>query len=389
MFNVFVVIFIVSVYCVIHTYLLYPFVMITAFKTPRKVFNSFVANDFDLPHITILIAAYNEANVIEKKILSVFQNHYPPEKINILVGSDASNDGTDGIVEKLMMQIPQLKLVAFKGRSGKINIINHLQTLVKDPIIILTDANVMFSKNTIYELVKNFRDERVGLVAANIIKVSHCEKEITFQEKKYLSLENSLKAAESNAWGIIMGAEGGCYAIRNTLYFKVPSHFNVDDFFITMKVIQQNKKTLFSKSAICFEDISGEAKGEYKRKIRISTGNFQNLAHFKKSLTVFIKPLAFAFWSHKVLRWLSPFFLILALISSCILSLHNSFFFIIFICQFFGILLPLINNLLKFQNSAIKFASHFYLMNFALLQGFFKYLLGVHSSIWEPVKRDA
>ena len=185
-----------------------------------------------------------------------------------------------------------------------------------------------------------------------------------------------------------MGAEGGCYAIRNNLFSKVPSKFIVDDFFITMQVLNRGKLTLFNPDAICIEDVSNDTAGEYSRKVRISSGNFQNLFFFKKFLFLFWKPVSFAFWSHKVLRWLTPFFLLSSLISSAFLMNFNHDFVFIFLIQLLGLLFPLFNYIFKFQNSILKFISHFYLMNFALLEGFFKFTKGIQTSVWQPIKRN-
>src|SRR5688572_27942333 len=108
-----------------------------------------------------------------------------------------------------------------------------------------------------------------------------------------------------------MGAEGGCHAIRNSCFSTVRLELIVDDFFITMQVLIRGKFTLFNPNAVCIEDVPSDAEGEYHRKVRISSGNFLNLFFFKRLLLRFWAPIGFTFWSHKVLRWLTPFFLIL------------------------------------------------------------------------------
>jgi cellulose synthase/poly-beta-1,6-N-acetylglucosamine synthase-like glycosyltransferase len=172
------------------------------------------------------------------------------------------------------------------------------------------------------------------------------------------------------------------------LFSKVPLKFIVDDFFITMQVLNRGKFTLFNPDAICIEDVPSDIAGEYKRKVRISSGNFQNLFFFKKFLFTFWKPVSFTFWSHKVLRWLTPFFLILSLLSSLFLMNDHPVFITLFLIQLIGFLFPLFNYLFKFQHSVLKFISHFYLMNFALLDGFIKFTQGIKTSVWQPIKRN-
>lgn len=387
MVNVFMFILLLSLFFILHTYVLYPLYMLLRYSNARETYMQF-EKEAEWPRVAVLIAAYNEEAVIREKILSVFNTHFPQSRLKVFVGSDASVDRTETLVEELKGRYPNLELVKFSGRVGKINIINHLQSLGEEDILVMTDANVMFEPNTIPELVKYFKDERIGIVAANIVKQSNGDEGIARQEKAYLSMENKIKAAESNAFGIIMGAEGGCYAIRNSLFSKVPSRFIVDDFFITLQVILKGNLTLFNPAAICTEDVSSDMWGEYRRKLRISSGNFQNLFFFKSSLIQFWKPIGFCFWSHKVLRWLTPFFLITAYVSSAFLALTHPFFCALFLLQTIGLLFPLLHKWFKFENSLLKFISHFYMMNLALLGGFFRFVRGIKSSIWQPVKRN-
>jgi cellulose synthase/poly-beta-1,6-N-acetylglucosamine synthase-like glycosyltransferase len=388
MTSVFVLIFTLATALILHTYLIYPFLMILFFSKKKKISTYFERNDVELPSVAVLIAAYNEEKVIKEKLESVFNTNYPKNKLKIYVGSDASDDGTNELLNKLKIIYSNLEFVIFEHRSGKINIINHLQSLSDEEILIMTDANVMFKTETLFELIKNFKDEQVGIVASNIIKVSQNNEGISYQEKMYLSLENKIKEAESNAFNLIMGAEGGCYAIRNNLFSKVPSKFIVDDFFITIQVLLKGKKVLFNTEALCTEDVDSAIKGEYRRKVRISSGNFQNLFFFKGLLYKFWKPIGFAFWSHKVLRWLTPFFLFFVFVTSACLALSSNLFLIIFLFQLSCLFITFFSGLISISNPLLKFIVHFYLMNFALFEGFVKYCKGIQSSVWQPIKRN-
>jgi cellulose synthase/poly-beta-1,6-N-acetylglucosamine synthase-like glycosyltransferase len=381
------VIFIVSVVLVVHTYVIYPVGITLLYPRARFTAESFTAQD-DLPNVAVLVAAYNEEKVIGRKIRSVFESDYPNQKLSVYVGSDASVDGTDEIVGRLQREFPRLHLVKFDGRVGKISIINHLQSLGDEDILIMTDANVIFGKQTVFELVRMFRDERVGIVAANIVKESPANEGISYQEKAYLSMENRIKAAESNAFGLIMGAEGGCYAIRNSVFSKVPRKFIVDDFFITIQVQVRGKLTLFNSNAVCTEDAISDPLGEYRRKLRISSGNYQNLLFFRRLLMKFWTPQAFTFWSHKVLRWFTPFLLLSALLSSAVLAFYFRPFITLTLLQVAGFLTPLVDRGINLDWRPWKFVSHFYLMNLALLGGFFRFLRGIESSVWQPVNRN-
>ena len=386
MYNLLIIILICSSLLILHTYVFYPLFMILIYRNSNHNQLLFYSDD-ELPSIAILIAAYNEEKVIEKKILSVFNTNYPSSKLKVFIGSDASTDRTDEIISNLTNTYSNIEFIKFKGRVGKISIINHLQSLCDEPVLILSDANVIFKQNTIFELVKYFKDSNVGLVSANIIKESSNNDGISYQEKKYLNFENKIKASESYAFNFIMGAEGGCYAIRNNLFSKVPSNFIVDDFFITMQVLERKNYALLNNLAICIEDVTTDISSEYRRKVRISSGNFQNLFFFKHLLFDF-SSICFAFWSHKVLRWLTPFFIFICLFSSVFLIPYHKFFIWISCIQLLFLLFPLFNYFFKFNNVFLKFIAHFYLMNFALFEGFIKFIKGIKSSIWEPINRN-
>ena len=386
MYNLLIIILICSSLLILHTYVFYPLFMILIYRNSNHNQLLFYS-DHELPSIAILIAAHNEEKVIEKKILSVFNTNYPSSKLKVFIGSDASTDRTDEIISNLTNTYSNIEFIKFKGRVGKISIINHLQSLCDESVLILSDANVIFKQNTIFELVKYFKDSNVGLVSANIIKESSNNDGISYQEKKYLNFENKIKASESYAFNFIMGAEGGCYAIRNNLFSKVPSNFIVDDFFITMQVLERKNYALLNNLAICIEDVTTDISSEYRRKVRISSGNFQNLFFFKHLLFDF-SSICFAFWSHKVLRWLTPFFIFICLFSSVFLIPYHKFFIWISCIQLLLLLFPLFNYFFKFNNVFLKFIAHFYLMNFALFEGFIKFIKGIKSSIWEPINRN-
>ena len=366
---------------ILQTYLIYPTVLILvgANKKAPPIKNSTL-------RVGVIIAAYNEENVIAKKIQSILDSDYPLEKISIYVGSDASTDQTNEFITSFQEKYANVHLKVFPGRSGKAFIINDLTKGCSDDVFILTDANVFFTKDTISNLVRHFSNYNTKQVCANIIKTSDKNVQIQGLEKKYLWFENTIKLKESNTWGFVIGAEGGCYAIRRESYTPVPKNFFMDDFFITMSVIKNKGEVLFDDEAIVYEDLPVESAEEFKRKIRISIGNYQNLVAFKSLLWPFWKPISFAFISHKILRWLTPFFLLGLFTASLILVIFNEFFVFMILLQAILFLTPLVIPFVK-KIKPILFVAHFYNMNLALLIGFFTYLKGVKSSVWQPTPR--
>lgn len=377
------VIFGLCVLAILHSYVIYPALLILfGTKKTKEV------KENSIFKVGILIAAYNEEKVILQKLQSILDSDYPMELVNVFVGSDASTDRTNSIITELAKTHRNIHLINFSGRTGKAGIINQLATTCKDEIFILTDANVIFDKSTIKQLVKHFSDQNVDQVCSNIIKTS--DKDISIQplEKNYLNLENKIKALESNNWQLVIGAEGGCYAIRNNKYIPVPKNYFMDDFFITMGVINNGGKVLFESQALCYEDLPSESSEEFKRKVRISIGNYQNLRSYKHLLWPPWKPVGYAFLSHKVLRWLTPFLLFIIYGCSLYFALHSRIFLGLSVVQLFLFMLPLFINVLN-PIKPLLFIAHFYNMNYALLKGFFMYVKGVRSSVWEPTKRNA
>jgi hypothetical protein len=212
---------------------------------------------------------------------------------------------------------------------------------------------------------------------------------ISYQEKTYISMEVWTKNAEGKIWGGMMGPFGGCFAIRKKAFSAIPLNYLVDDFYLNMKTLQKGFHCINESKALVFEDVSNNLTEEFKRKARISAGNFQNLAHFSTLLFRF-DGISFAFLSHKVLRWLTPFFLITLAWSSFLLINHSALYFWTSVASLVVILMIVLDLALKKMNVNIaifRFSTHFFAMNLALIIGFLNYIKGIKSSVWEPTKR--
>ena len=399
------IIFWISFVALAHTYILYPLFLKVLSLSHYHTFSSSTESEKvgqgEAPAITILIPAHNEEKIIRKKLESIFASDYPKDKIEIIVGSDASTDRTNEIAKSF----PQVQLVAFSGRSGKPKIMNVLSTLAKNEILILTDANVIFDKNTINELTKHFANSEIALVDSNMTNINQQGKGISKAEITYLRGEVGIKNNEGKVFGMMMGPFGGCYAVRKSFYESVPENFLVDDFYINMKVLEKGGKAISETEAKVYEEVPADWKVEFKRKIRIATGSFQNLKAFFPLLFKF-NTLSFCFLSHKVLRWFGPFFMIGLYLSSSVFWLgylmaiddeallgHPEWLlkFCSFIFNFQNILIllfifDLILATLKIS-SPTRLITHFFSTNLALLIGFFKFIGGVKSSVWQPTKR--
>lgn len=352
-------------------------------------------NNYELisewPSVTIILSVFNEEKVISKKIKSILNSDYPKEKLHILIGSDNSNDNTNSIIDDLCKEYENIKFIKKTQRCGKLKIVNELVDFAQTEYLILTDANVFFEPITIKALVYNLTEKNAKLVCGNILKFSPKNEGISKQEIIYMNFENLLKFNESLKYGFCVGVEGGCYGILKEHFVKVPDGFLMDDFFITLDVISKNGKVLFEPEAVCYEDVNDAPLIEFKRKIRISLGNFRNLKFYKHLLFPIYKGFGFAFFSHKVLRWLTPFALIISFFASISLRSYLPIFNYISVAYSLLIILPFLTIVfekIKLKLPFINTLGHFILMNFALLLGFFKFISASSESAWEPPKRN-
>ncbi len=379
-------VFLVSVFSVFYSYVLFP-LLLKVLANGKGVVN---LPDDKETSVSILIAAFNEENVIRQKIETVLSCDYPSDKIEILIGSDCSSDKTNDIVNELILKDNRVRLFEFDKRRGKPSVVNDLVKAAKFPLIILTDANVYFEKNTITKLVRHFSDEKIGLVGANILNIGIKKDGISMQEKSYIQRENLIKYYEGIVFGTMMGPFGGCYILRKNLFENVPADSLVDDFYISMKILENGFKCVNDLEAICYEDIPNEVSVEFKRKARISAGNFQNLSRFKKFLMNPFHAAGFCFISHKFIRWITPLFLLSSLVSLFFLIPRSNYFLFLFIAELVLLATPIFDWLLKrvgVNNKLIRFVAYFSMMNLALVKGYFIFQKGIKSGMWTPTKR--
>lgn len=383
------VIFWVSFFLILYSYLLFPAILQRLARNRSMDLSAF--SNEELPIISILIAAFNEEEVLEQKIQSVFETEYPTDRLEVLVGSDASTDATNKILQRLKESQPGLRIFLFEERTGKPEIINQLVEESDGDILVITDANVMLDQTTLIEMVRYFKQPEIGLVDSRMINTRLKKDGISHQEKFYISREVKIKHNESLLWGSMMGPFGGCYAVRKSLYKPVPGNFIVDDFYINMAVLKQGFECISNIEAKVYEDVSNNLHEEFKRKKRISAGNFQNLSAYR-SLLFYSEPgVALCFFSHKVIRWFVPLLVMVTLGTSILLGIELLIYRILALLQLFVLGLPLIDYLLrkiKIHTIPLRFISHFVLMNLALLAGLIRFLGGIKSNVWQPTRRN-
>ena len=377
------------IFAIFHSYVLYP--LILHFLAAGKHENPNVYDLTDnLPQVSILVAVYNEEAVIEEKIRSVFSGNYPLDKLELIIGSDGSSDKTNAIIEKLSIEFNGLRLIPVNQRMGKGNVLNIIMKEAKHNLLVYTDAKVIFKSDTLFELIKNFKEPTIGLVGGKLLNKIYKPSGISIQENAFMSREFIMKYQEGLIWGSMVGAYGALYTIRRNLVPVIPVSFIADDFYITMKVFEGTDKVILNPEAIGYLNVPNEMKEEFRRKVRIAKGNFQNLFAFLHLLHPIWRGKSFSYLSHKVLRWLGPFFILTVFISNLFLLDKSEIYQLALYFQIFLFIIPAVDYVLRkfgIHVLFLRFITHFYGMNAALLAGFINYLKGIKSNVWEPTRR--
>jgi cellulose synthase/poly-beta-1,6-N-acetylglucosamine synthase-like glycosyltransferase len=379
----------------LHSYVLFP-LLLQLLARGRKDNDIVYQHSDELPHVYILMSVYNEQKVIREKLDSVFHTSYPSDRLHFYIGSDNSSDETNEIISAYAQTYPQIRLYPYTNRNGKSGVLNKLygeiqaQGITPKDVFILTDANVLFTYDCIYEMAKHFKNQSIGQVAANVLNKGQREDGISVQEATYIQRENMIKYREGLVWGAMQGAFGACYAMRADCFTPIPANFLMEDFYISMSLLRKGKKAISEFKSICYEDVSNDVTEEFKRKTRISSGNFQNLSVYWPMLFRF-DAVGFSLFSHKVLRWMGPFLILIMLVTSAVLAVHSVFYLVACVGLVVFCLTPLIDKGFKavgIHSALLRFVAYFNLMNLALLYGFYKYLTGVQTSVWSPTKRN-
>jgi len=295
------------------TYLIYPLFIffLASFFPQRKI--TYLE---DYPEVTMVIAANNEESVLEEKIKNCLAIEYPKDKIRFLIGSDGSTDRTNEILTSAPAQIESR---IFTERGGKIRVLNKLLPDIGDGLVVFSDANSMYHPKAVQLLVPHFANDDIGGVCGNLNLVNPSRAPGGTGEGIYWRYENMIKGAEGRISSVI-SANGAIFSIRRELFEPLPENVVVnDDFAITLSILRQGKRVIFEPYAIAEENTSPDMVSEYKRRIRISCLNFNAFPE----LVAFLRPkygmTALALFSHKILRWLVPFFGLGMLISNILL----------------------------------------------------------------------
>ncbi len=366
---------------VAYTYLGYPLVLSLLARLSPQAHQIGEA----LPNVSIVVAAHQEAEVIQQKLDNFLELDYPADLLDMVVVSDGSTDGTDEIIQNFACS--RIQFFRQEPRQGKASALAIAFGHTQSEILVLTDANVLFQPDAIHKLVRHFADPEVGAVTGVVTlvddKAGYAE-----SEGAYYRYERFLQEKESTYHSVV-GVDGALYAARREL-MKAPHPDTIlDDFVISMELASQGHRILYDPEAHALEEAAPGMIDEYRRKVRVATGAFQSLAK-NWGIPGFKMPrLLFCYLSHKVFRWLAPINLIIIYATNLWLANHSWVWAALLILQtvFYGsgliaLAYPPIRNYRGFS-----IPMYFVLMNGAFLQGLYRHLGSETKGHWAPTKR--
>ncbi|MCC6396050.1 MAG: glycosyltransferase family 2 protein [Bacteroidetes bacterium] len=366
---------------IVYTYLVYPAIIwLLSLRHRRPPPPSLVD---PVPKVSVVISAFNEESVLREKLNNLSSLVYPSGRIEFLIGSDGSSDGTVSILQA--STLPGLRVLAFPERRGKCAVLNDLVSKAGGEIVVFSDANTIYDCQALEHMIRHFADHELGGVCGELKLRSGAENAAGKGESSYWKYETAIKKWES-AYKTTVGATGGVYAIRKALYKPLPVRKPiVDDFLIPLEIVRRGYRMIYEPQALVFEETSASVSMEFRRRVRIGAQNFSGIPEFADLLNPFRGFIAFALWSHKILRWCVPFLAIVVFVASAILAPMASLYATIFVSGLFLLALAGLGGIAERLGLRIGFLGiPFYIvvMNLALFAGFLKFVTGRQQTTW-------
>lgn len=330
-----------------------------------------------LPEVTLMVCAYNEEDIISKKMSNTHSLDYPADRLHLVWVTDGSTDNTNSILSAY----PDVKIVFSPERRGKSAALKHGIKEVSTEIVMMTDANTMLNPGAVREIVRLMQDPKVGCVSGEKKVMAKSDSDEAAQgEGLYWKYESTLKRLDSELFSA-MGAAGELCVIRRQLMTDIPDDTLLDDFVISMEIVRMGYKIAYTSKAFAMEYGSADLHEESKRKRRIAAGGLQSSWRLRSLMNPLRHPVvSFQFVSHRVLRWtITPvcLFALIPLNTILVLSGEGIIYTIIWILQ------------ILFYASALagmKISKYFVFMNLNVFRGM-AYLMNNTSGTWEKAKR--
>lgn len=343
-----------------------------------------------LPDVTLMICAYNEADVIEEKMQNIRALNYPQDKLCVMWVTDGSSDNSN----EMLQVYPEVKLVYSPERKGKAAAMQHGLQENKAEYVIFTDANTMLNADAIREIVRQFMKKNVSCVSGEKrVAARHAGQATAEGEGVYWKYESMLKRWDSELYSA-MGAAGELFAVRMSHYLPAPSNALLDDFMMSMLILKDGHRIAYTSEAYATEYGSASTAEESKRKRRIAAGGLQSIWWLRSMMNPFAYPkVAFQYISHRVLRWSITPLALFALFPMNLLLLFASgslIYQLLFLLQLFFYLSALTGHILKVsgrRNKLLYIPCYFLFMNLNVFLGMGYLMSHKDSGTWEKARR--
>ncbi|HXN24896.1 MAG TPA: glycosyltransferase family 2 protein [Candidatus Dormibacteraeota bacterium] len=380
-------------FLVAYTYFIYPLVLFFAYAlaqirrdwkylSGRRGRRATDAASVELPTVSLIVPAHNEAKALPQKLANLNTLSYPPQKLEVIFVSDGSEDDTNGILSRLSGET--IRNVFLSERGGKSNALNHGVDRARNEILVFSDASTLFAPDAILKLVRHFSNPKIGVVCGALAFVATSESRQT--EGLYWRYESILRLMEARL-GATLTASGAIYAIRRECYRPLSKHTLVDDLVVPMNARRLGYDVVYDPEAAGSDFAAASVKDEFARRVRLAVGSFRALGElWRAPMPGFTRV---AFFSHKLLRWVLPFLLVGVLFSNIFL-LRGPLYSVIFVAQAGFYLLACIGFMFHERAETARYAlvSYFLVaMNIAFLVGFFRFLRGPKEVGWQQVNR--
>ena len=381
---------------VFYTYLGYGILLYIIIIRLKRLFKgkplkAVLPSDEELPTMTLMICAYNEEDVVAEKMANTLALDYPHDKFRIMWVTDGSNDCTN----ELLQAYPEVDIVFSPERRGKTAALKHGLRELKTRYVAFTDANTMINRDALREIARLFMDPTVGCVSGEKRVAARKAGEMAAEgEGLYWRYESTLKKWDSELYSA-MGAAGELYAIDPTLVREVPDEALLDDFMMSMYIVQAGRRIAYTPDAYALEYGSANIFEESKRKRRIAAGGLQSIWWLRSMLNPLHQPLvAFQYISHRVLRWsVTPVALIILLIVNALLVYFKAgtFYTVMLVLQLLFYLMALAGWWLDrrgHKNKLLYTAYYFVFMNINVFRGMAYLRTHGKSGAWEKARRS-
>lgn len=378
--------FVLSLIGLLYPYIIYPAILYIMYVYNKKSY-SLLVKDKKRRSLSVIIAAYNEEKNIKARIENLLASKNVLDNVEILIGSDGSTDRTNEIISQYKDQ--GVLLFGFPKRRGKAAVLNDLVAAAKNEILVFTDANTSFKDDVLLEFSQYYADESIGGVCGHLFLKSDKNNSGGRGEMFYWGLENILKQWEGTIY-TTFGATGAIYSIRKQLFSPLPTdRVIVDDLLVPLQVVERGYRIIYDGSIKGWEHTTESSYTELHRKIRISAGNFNGISKIKNLLNPRRGFVAFGLWSHKIFRWVAPFFIILLFISNMVLFRRSEVYEYLFYIQCIFYIVGILGMILDFIKKPIFIFTlpfYFVLANMGLLFGFIKFVSGTQKATWNSTR---